>query len=155
MAEKEPIYNGAGHEKRDINVGKVALIGVLLLGFIAIVGHLVPWFVFDFMGMRTEEGPPPSPLVLNADQTPPPPRLQAKPWADLVAMRAAEDNRLKGYSWADRTNGVVRIPIDRAMSLLAERGIGTPQPDQTSGNAPAAAREGAAQSSAKSGNTGN
>jgi hypothetical protein len=136
MADQEPVHNGDRHEKRDINVGKVAFLGVVLLGFIAIIGYFVPWFVFDFMAIRTEDqGPPPSPL-LSADQTPPPPRLQVHAPADMARMRAAEEQRLSTYSWADRPNGVVRIPIQRAMSLLAERGLGTPQQNQTSGTAP-------------------
>lgn len=153
MAEKGPVHNGGGHEKRDINVGKVALIGVLLLGIIGIVGHFVPWFVFDFMAIQTEgQGPPPSPLLSN-DQLPSGPRLQVHPQADLAAMRAAEHDRLNSYSWADRPNGVVRIPIDRAMSLLAERGLGAAQINQTSGNVPAATQQGQASALPGSGNT--
>jgi hypothetical protein len=31
--------------------------------------------------------------------------------------------RLSSYGWVDREAGIVRIPIDRAMDLLAERGL--------------------------------
>ncbi len=30
---------------------------------------------------------------------------------------------LKSYGWIDRDKGVVRIPIDRAIEILAERGL--------------------------------
>ena len=38
-------------------------------------------------------------------------------------MRAAEDQMLTSYGWVDPQNGVVRIPIDRAIDLLAQRGL--------------------------------
>ena len=37
---------------------------------------------------------------------------------------AAADARLSGYAWADRERGLVRIPIDRAMAMIAARGGG-------------------------------
>jgi hypothetical protein len=39
----------------------------------------------------------------------------------LAEKRRAEDATLTSYAWIDRSNGIVRIPIDRAMELLAER----------------------------------
>ncbi len=38
----------------------------------------------------------------------------------LQELRAAEQKELQTYGWINRTDGVVRIPIDRAMQLLAE-----------------------------------
>ena len=38
----------------------------------------------------------------------------------LIELRAAEHKELQTYGWVNRTDGVVRIPIDRAMQLLAE-----------------------------------
>ena len=38
----------------------------------------------------------------------------------LIELRAAEQEELQSYGWVNRTDGVVRIPIDRAMQLLAE-----------------------------------
>jgi hypothetical protein len=55
--------------------------------------------------------------------TPPAPRLQDDEFRDLAALRHAEDSRLKTYGWIDRDRGVVRIPIDKAMRLVAERGV--------------------------------
>ena len=54
---------------------------------------------------------------------PPMPRLQSAPITDLKDMRAAEDQILSGYGWVDQQHGVVRIPIDRAIDLLAQRGL--------------------------------
>jgi hypothetical protein len=54
---------------------------------------------------------------------PPPPRLQTDPAADLAAVRRAEAARLSGYGWVQRTQGVVHIPIARALALTVERGL--------------------------------
>jgi hypothetical protein len=48
------------------------------------------------------------------------PELQVTPRADLQAVRAAEQSQLSGYGWVDRNTGVVRLPIERAMQLIAE-----------------------------------
>ena len=40
---------------------------------------------------------------------------------DLRELREAESNLLDHYGWVDKSAGVVRIPIDRAIDLLAAR----------------------------------
>lgn len=40
--------------------------------------------------------------------------------ADLLSLRAKEDAHLHSYAYVDRNKGVVRIPINRAMELLAK-----------------------------------
>ena len=53
----------------------------------------------------------------------PQPQLQTTPSMDLRTVRAAEEETLKSYGWVDKSNGVVRVPIERAMELLARRGL--------------------------------
>ncbi len=43
-------------------------------------------------------------------------------WSRWRDREAAE---LESYGWIDRKSGIVRIPIDRAMDLLAQRGLPT------------------------------
>jgi len=57
-------------------------------------------------------------------QGPPEPRLQPNPNFDMLTLRTEEDALLSSYGWADRTTGKVRIPIDRAMDLIAAQGLG-------------------------------
>jgi hypothetical protein len=54
---------------------------------------------------------------------PPEPRLQPDAVSDLHRMREAEDNVLQTYGWVDKNAGVVRIPVARALDLLAQRGL--------------------------------
>ena len=37
-------------------------------------------------------------------------------------MRMAEDAALNSYGWVDKSSGSVRIPIERAMEILAKKG---------------------------------
>src|SRR5947209_1640617 len=48
-----------------------------------------------------------------------PPVLEVHPRATLDGLHAREDALLGGYGWADQEHGVARIPIERAMELVA------------------------------------
>ncbi len=41
----------------------------------------------------------------------------------IADLRADERKGLGSYAWVDKEKGIVRIPIDRAISLIGERGI--------------------------------
>jgi hypothetical protein len=62
--------------------------------------------------------------MLQAGATPTP-QAQATPDETLKVLRATEEAMLTTYGWVDRANGVVRIPIDRAIDLLLQRGLPT------------------------------
>lgn len=51
-----------------------------------------------------------------------PPQLQSDPAGELRAYQAAQQARLSGYGWVDREAGLVRIPVRRAMDMVAARG---------------------------------
>jgi len=54
----------------------------------------------------------------------PTPRLQTDDgYQEISDMHAREDLLLENYSWVDESKGTVRIPIERAMDLIAERGL--------------------------------
>jgi hypothetical protein len=53
----------------------------------------------------------------------PSPRLQIDPARDLAAFRRAEHERVSSYGWSDHDRTAVHIPIDRAISLIGERGL--------------------------------
>jgi hypothetical protein len=54
----------------------------------------------------------------------PTPRLQTDDGNQEIAeMHAREDLLLNYYSWVDRSSGKVRIPIARAMQIIAEHGL--------------------------------
>ncbi len=51
------------------------------------------------------------------------PLLQATSTTEVRALRAWEDDILGQHAWVDRTNGIVRIPLERAMMLVSEGGL--------------------------------
>ena len=51
------------------------------------------------------------------------PLLQIRPRDELAVHRAAEDVLLNHYQWVDRDLGIARIPVDRAMNILVEKGF--------------------------------
>jgi hypothetical protein len=54
----------------------------------------------------------------------PSPRLQTDDgYQEITDIHAKEDLLLENYSWVDQGKGTVRIPIDRAMELIAQRGL--------------------------------
>jgi hypothetical protein len=61
----------------------------------------------------------------------PTPRLQDDDGnLDTADLHAREDLLLDNYSWLDRSKGTVRIPIERAMQLIAQRGLPVQQQTQ-------------------------
>jgi hypothetical protein len=43
--------------------------------------------------------------------------------AELSALLTRQNNELNSYGWVDRSNGIIRIPIERAMDLILQRGL--------------------------------
>lgn len=56
-------------------------------------------------------------------RTPAGPKLLTNEPMNLRAYRAEQSSRLNGYGWVDRANGVVHMPIARAIELTVERGL--------------------------------
>jgi hypothetical protein len=62
----------------------------------------------------------------------PTPRLQTDDGNQEIAeMHAREDLLLNYYSWIDRSSGKVRIPISRAMEIVAKGGLPVAPAEQT------------------------
>jgi hypothetical protein len=120
----------AGYEHTDAQVGPLAVLAVAvgLLVLIACTGVAIMWRVMAYETHYTGElqGSP----LAGLRPLPPTPRLQITPFTDLKDTREQEHDLLSTYGWADKDKGVVHIPIDRAMDLLAARGLppGKPEP---------------------------
>jgi hypothetical protein len=107
------------YERRDLSARGVTIFWGALVAAVALV-LLVSGGMLDVLIRRRPDAAP-GPL------SPPPrveaPALEVNPGAALEALRRAEAERLRSYGWADRGRGTARIPIERAMELLLERGL--------------------------------
>ncbi len=113
-----------GHESRDAYVRPIAIAFVGLLGATVVALALMYGLLSGFTAREERASQPVSPLAASyGRQAPPAPRLQVAPREDLRSLRAHEETLLHGYAWVDRQAGVVRIPIERAIELLAARGL--------------------------------
>ncbi len=131
---------GGGHETRDVRI-KPIIVAFVGLALVALLVHVLMYLVLaGFTARDLEEGEAASPLAAAVGRkAPPEPRLQIAPRDDLRRLHAREDALLHGYGWVDRDAGVARIPIERAMALLAERGLPeTAVPAADAAGAPAA-----------------
>jgi hypothetical protein len=109
-------------EHRDINAWAIYKFGIAL-ALLCVLASALLFGLYRYFLAR-QGGPMPKEMVnVDARRLPPMPRLQSAPISDLKDMRAAEDQILTGYGWVDQQHGVVRIPIERAIDLLAQRGI--------------------------------
>ena len=143
--EKHEVDASAGFERSDASVTGIAVFLVSLLIFVAVIGLLCygigGWFNAR---MNREDGPnskwtktvdvrqlgnmPSSPELQNKmaeiTQTFPTPRLLTDDGdQDVADLHAREDLLLNNYSWVDQSKGTVRIPIEQAIQLIAQRGL--------------------------------
>ena len=114
---------GRGHEERDVTFKYIAGAGIGL--FVLIIASVIGMrLLFDFyLAREIRSSPAANPLAASRPQEPPAPRLQPKPIEQLQRLRSEENVTLGSYGWVDRSQGIVRIPIERAMDLVAERGL--------------------------------
>src|SRR5215831_16636742 len=112
--------NRRAHERTDWNLKWVLWSAITLVLSVAIMLS-VSWWVFrKFQSvaasrqMGTAVGPP---------IQPPEPRLQVSQDAEWIATLQKEQAILHSYGWVDRSKGLIRIPIERQMQIIAERGF--------------------------------
>lgn len=122
MAEHRPAA-GAGANEPDCELDLRGLAGFLVaLGVVLVVTAALMWGLSVLLREEIEARDPAPPVLPEARTPlpPPEPRLQTHPEADLRRLRSEEEAVLDGYAWVDRAAGVARIPIERAMELVAE-----------------------------------
>jgi hypothetical protein len=111
--------------EHDVNVkGIVAFLVILAVTLLVVYGVIgTMWRHLESDAQRTDARILAEGSTLTARENRPyfpAPREQPAPQVDLDALRAREDRELTTYGWVDRSNGIVRIPIDRAMQLVLQ-----------------------------------
>ena len=134
-----------GYEQQDIRVTGIVVF-LTALGIFVVVSGVLCYGIGKIINahMNKVDGPtskwaktvdvrdlgnlPNSPALQNRmaqlTQQFPTPRLQTDDGNQEIAdLHAREDLLLNNYSWADRSQDKIRIPIDKAIELLAQRGL--------------------------------
>jgi hypothetical protein len=122
MSERNADF--VGHETTDAEIGPLVRFAVFLAATV-IVSALVVIGLYKYLDEREQaEKAGRHPLAAGIVRPlPPPPRLQTYPFDDIKELRKAENKVLDHYAWVDQNAGVVQIPIERAIDVLAERGL--------------------------------
>ena len=152
--ERHEADASAGYERSDVGVTGIVVFLTALAIFAAVTGllcygvgkvinaHLNKEDVKQYgpatkwtktVNVRDLGNMPSSPELQNKmaeiTQSFPTPRVQTDDGnQDVADLHAREDLLLDNYSWVDPSKGTVRIPIERAMELIAQRGLPVASP---------------------------
>lgn len=111
-----------GHELSDLSPKRISLFGVGLAALV-IVSLVVVYGMLVWLRRGAAERAE-RPVSLSVTSEPRPgPELAVDAGQSLKTMRQQEENRLKSYGWIDEEHGIVHIPIDRAIEMLAKKGL--------------------------------
>jgi hypothetical protein len=111
------------HETREA-VPRYILYFAAGVAITVVVGFVVSWVTLVYFRSHQKYAPPQS--AISAGRVLPPPgmpQLQAHPVTDLQVYLKDQREILDSYGWVNRKNGVVRIPIQRAMNILLQQGL--------------------------------
>jgi hypothetical protein len=125
----------AEYEHTDIEPGIAGKFAVWLAIAMVISGAIVygTFWLFEGREQVANQMSQQFPLAAGQPKEPPTPRLQTQPFKDLYQLKTTQLEKLNSYGWVDQGAGVVHIPIDEAMRLVAERG-GVPAAAETPQN---------------------
>lgn len=108
---------------------------LLGLAVVCVVVYFILLGVYDLLdAYQRKHQPQPNPLVTTVETDTrtarpetrmkfPEPRLEVNERGELKDFRLDEETQLNTYGWVDQKAGVARIPIDRAMQLIVQRGL--------------------------------
>jgi hypothetical protein len=108
--------------------GILVFVGVLVA--VTLVVMCLMWGIAVlFKGSLARKDPaPPALAEAREARVPPGPNLQPNPSAELAAFRAAEAAELTTWAWVDKEKSVARVPVERALEIVAARGLPAPPP---------------------------
>src|SRR5262245_3271502 len=117
--KQDEVGGTAAHEKSDVDPKWVAIYGFAILAVLGIAAQLGSYALYRYFDVKETK-----PQASGPAEPPPPPRLQQYPVQDLENLRSREREALDHYGWVDRDQGIVRIPVDRAIDLIAQKQAG-------------------------------
>ena len=107
-----------GHEQENVHVARIVQVGAVLAFVVLIAIVLMAWLIGALERNQPVER---SATALPATvRQPPSPRLDPDQPKELRKLRAREESVLSSYEWIDKDRTAARIPIERAMEILAD-----------------------------------
>ncbi len=128
-----PMTNHEGYEREDLSSRSVMYFMAGLAIFAAVI-YVIVFGMYRFLDTYEKAHQPAvSPLVTPQADTRtvttedtksfPQPRLEESERTQLRDVIEDQDRKLDTYDWVDKDKGIVKIPIERAMDLIVERGL--------------------------------
>ena len=124
---------------REIQFRQLVWMAVGLVILTALAGVVVFFLLRGFLQAERDAAGPPPPMTAPAPVIAGP-QLLARPEHELARVRQLEDEQIGSYGWIDAQQGLVRIPIDRALEIVAAQGLPSrpsPPPGSVTPGAPA------------------
>ena len=109
-------------ETSDLQPKYVGYFGISLV-VVGVIVFLGVWWMFRTFYALNEDAALARSVTTPQNSGPPEPRLQVSPEQDNQRLIEQDSEILNRYGWVDQQKGIARIPIDRAMQILAERGV--------------------------------
>jgi hypothetical protein len=117
-----PAYaRGSHYEKRDVSLPVLTKWVFFLFIFIGFCSFLA-WISYVWFLPQGRDRLALEPLTPGQPR-PPAPVLQAYPKVEMRDFRVKENDTVTSYGWVKKETGQVRIPINEAIKLTAERGL--------------------------------
>ncbi len=110
------------HEISTVQVKPIILFAVIL-AVTALATFATVKVLLDYMNFNHARVDAPLSPLANPEQIPPTPHLQVSSGQDLLELHAKEQAALTNYRWINKDQGVVGLPIARAIELQAQRGL--------------------------------
>ena len=123
--EYGPTPPGAKYEHTDIDVSVGYKFGLwLTISMLISIGIVTgAFYFFEGQSKAANIAAQKYPLAVGQHKEPPTPNLQNQPFKDIYMLRQGEAEKLGSYGWIDKDGGIARLPIDRAMDVMLEKGF--------------------------------
>lgn len=111
-----------GYETEDVSASPVVWASVVLASVI-VLSVAAMTLMFGVLYQQREADINAVGPMADLQEKPRGPILQVDPPRELTELRLADAEKSDSYGWVSRENGIVRIPVSRAMELVVARGI--------------------------------
>ncbi len=118
-----PFADGqAGHERDEVGGKGIVLFAAGLVATGAVILFVLNLVMNRYAERQSKVHAAIPPLLATPVEVPGP-KLQSDPAAERLKLQRQQLEQLNDYGWIDRDAGIAHIPIDRAMDILATKGL--------------------------------